>query len=151
MLLFWGGVTLSLRGIDGLLCRIGQKEEREGSVLNLTLKLAGSEVPRGRRVVLMSMPWARAAGGMAARNRRVARDAVEKGLNFVFTSVMNLVIILVGRLRDEAAAFYVCVCVCVCVGMRACARVVISGFLVVQGLVVCLGFGRGNVWSFPPV
>lgn len=52
---------------------------------------------RGSRLVVSFMPpLARALGGRLARNSRVDREAAENGLNFVFTSVMNLVIMLGG-------------------------------------------------------
>lgn len=44
----------------------------------------------------METPWLRAEGGMLVRNSRADLDPAEKGLNLVFTSVMNRVIIL-GR------------------------------------------------------
>lgn len=50
----------------------------------------------------MTIPAERAFGGSAARKSRVAREVAEKGLNFVFTSVMNLVIMFsAGRERGD--------------------------------------------------
>lgn len=58
--------------------------------------LLGSVEVRGSNVVEIVMPCERALGGRKARNSLAALDLVEKGLNFVFTSVMNRDIILGG-------------------------------------------------------
>lgn len=80
----------SRRGI-----RVGREGEGgRWSVLNLTCSEVFSVAVRGSSFVVMETPWLRAEGGMLVRNRRADREPAEKGLNLVFTSVMNRVIIL---------------------------------------------------------
>lgn len=62
--------------------------------LNLTRRELGSFESRGRIVVVMVVPFARAVGGINVRNRRAGFAQAENGLNLAVTSVMNLVIIL---------------------------------------------------------
>lgn len=61
--------------------------------LNLTRRELGSFESRGRIVVVMAVPFARAVGGINVRNRRAGFAQAENGLNLAVTSVMNLVII----------------------------------------------------------
>ena len=63
-------------------------------VLNLTSNEAVCVDARGSITVLIFMPMLRALGGSRVRKSRVGREDARNGLNFVFTSVMNLVIIL---------------------------------------------------------
>lgn len=67
-------------------------------VLNFTVNNVFSVAVRGSSFVPMTMPWLRADGGRTERNSRADRAPAENGLNLVFTSVMNRVIILGGRL-----------------------------------------------------
>lgn len=64
------------------------------AVLNLTCSDVFSVVVRGRSFAEMETPWLRAEGGMLVRNSLADLAPAEKGLNLVFTSVMNRVIIL---------------------------------------------------------
>lgn len=64
-----------------------------GDALNLTCSELGSFESRGRIVVVMAVPFARAVGGINVRNRRAGFAQAENGLNLAVTSVMNLVII----------------------------------------------------------
>lgn len=69
------------------------------NTLNLTWIKLGSVEVRGSIVEYICMPLARASGGRAERKSLVARERREKGLNLVFTSVMNRVIMVVGGLE----------------------------------------------------
>lgn len=66
-------------------------------VLNLTINELGSVALRGKSLVEMLMPFCLAFGGRNERNNRADLAVGEKGLNFVFTSVMKRVIILAAR------------------------------------------------------
>lgn len=65
------------------------------------MRALGSVEARGSRVVLICIPAARALAGRLLRKSRVARERMEKGLNFVFTSVMKRVI-MVGEAGRQA-------------------------------------------------
>lgn len=56
--------------------------------------VGGAVELRGKRLVLICMPLDRALGGRLLRKSLVARERIEKGLNLVFTSVINRVIIV---------------------------------------------------------
>lgn len=77
----------------------------KGDILNLMYSLLGSVEVRGSNVVEIVMPCERALGGRNARNSRAALDLVEKGLNFVFTSVINRDIILTGCMGGARRTF----------------------------------------------
>lgn len=61
---------------------------------------------RGKRVVFICI-LCRALGGRELRNNRVALERIEKGLNLVFTSVMNRVIIVGVSICDLRFACYI--------------------------------------------
>jgi hypothetical protein len=66
-------------------------------ILNLTISTGGSVDVRGNKLVFTFIPPAtRAFAGRLARKSRVDRAAAMKGLNLVFTSVINLVIMVGG-------------------------------------------------------
>lgn len=69
---------------------------RGGNTLNFTCNEVFSVADRGSSFVLMAMPWLLAEGGRFVRKSRADLEPAEKGLNLVWTSVMNRVIIL-GR------------------------------------------------------
>lgn len=79
-------------------CMYNKKVVNVIVVLNLTCSDVFSVVVRGRSFVEMETPWLRAEGGMLVRNSLADLEPTEKGLNLVFTSVMNRVIILKGGL-----------------------------------------------------
>ena len=65
------------------------------NVLNFKLNVLPSLLVRGRILVLIFIVC-RALGGSCARKIRHVFPRLEKGLNLVETSVMNLVIMLAG-------------------------------------------------------
>jgi hypothetical protein len=67
--------------------------DREMYVLNLTPRLAGSELSRGSILDSIFMPSERALGGINERKRRAGFERGENGLKVTRTSVRNLVII----------------------------------------------------------
>jgi hypothetical protein len=69
---------------------VGRKE----GILNVKCTRLGSLDARGKSLVSIFMPFARAPGGRKERKRRAVFALGLKGLKTVFTSVMNLVIIL---------------------------------------------------------
>lgn len=74
--------------------------------LNFTRRVAGRVEVRGKRVVFICI-LCRALGGRELRNNRVALERIEKGLNLVFTSVMNRVIIVGVSICDLRFACYI--------------------------------------------
>lgn len=64
-----------------------------GHILNLTLNELASVEFRGRRVVVIDVPLARALGGRNVRNSRAGFAHAENGLNLAVISVTNFVII----------------------------------------------------------
>lgn len=64
------------------------------SILNFSFTILGSFDARGRSLVSILIPPLRAPGGRNERKRRAVLALGLKGLKTVFTSVMNLVIIL---------------------------------------------------------
>lgn len=74
----------------------GEGVGRERDLLNFTCNEVFSIADRGSSFELMAMPWLLADGGRCVRKSRADLEPAEKGLNLVWTSVMNRVIIL-GR------------------------------------------------------
>lgn len=74
------------------------------NILNLTTRELGSVDALGKSLVSIFMPACRALGGSSVRNSRADFARGENGLNFVETSVMNLVIIFAAMVPEHAGA-----------------------------------------------